>query len=209
MPFDRAALIGCGVTTGLGAVFRTARVEPGSSMAVIGCGGIGLSAIQGGRIAGANKVIAVDMNPSKLELAQALGATHVVNPADGDAVDQVRELTGGGVHNSFEAVGLKETAEQAYRMLRPGGQATVIGMIPVGTKVEIHGPDLLSEKTLTGSNMGSNQFRTDMPRFVDMYLDGRLMLDEMVSKTIDLEQINEGFDEMKAGNVARSVIAFG
>ena len=208
MPLDRAALIGCGVTTGLGAVFRTTKVEPGSSMAVIGCGGIGLSAIQGGRIAGANKVIAVDMNPSKLELAQALGATHVVNPADGDAVEQIRELTGGGVHNSFEAVGLKDTAEQAYRMLRSGGTATVIGMIPVGTKVEVHGPDLLSEKTLTGSNMGSNQFRTDMPRFVDMYLDGRLKLDEMVSKTIELDQINEGFEEMKTGNVARSVITF-
>ncbi len=210
MPLDKAALIGCGVTTGLGAVFRTAKIEPGSAMAVIGCGGIGLSAIQGGRIAGANKVIAVDMNPSKLELAQSLGATHVVNASDGDPVEQIRELTDGmGVHNSFEAVGMKETAEQAFRMLRSGGQATVIGMIPVGTKVELHGVDFLSEKTMTGSNMGSNQFRTDMPRFVDMYLDGRLMLDEMVSKTIDLEDINDGFAEMKTGNVARSVITFG
>jgi S-(hydroxymethyl)glutathione dehydrogenase/alcohol dehydrogenase len=209
MPLDKAALIGCGVTTGLGAVFRTARVEPGSTMAVIGCGGIGLSAIQGGRIAGANRVIAVDTNPAKLELAQALGATHVVNASDGDPVDQIRELTDGqGVHHSFEAVGMKETAEQAFRMIRAGGQATVIGMIPVGTKVELHGPDFLSEKTMTGSNMGSNQFRTDMPRFVDMYLDGRLKLDEMVSKHIKLEEINDGFDEMKTGNVARSVITF-
>jgi S-(hydroxymethyl)glutathione dehydrogenase / alcohol dehydrogenase len=113
------------------------------------------------------------------------------------------------VHHSFEAVGLKQTAEQAYQMLRNGGQATVIGMIPVGTKIEIHGPELLYEKKLTGSNMGSNQFRTDMPRFVDMYLDGRLHLDEMVSKTITLEEINDGFADMKAGNVARSVIEFG
>ena len=119
----------------------------------------------------------------------------------------VLELTG-GVHHAFEAVGMKETAEQAFAMLRPGGQATVIGMIPVGTKVEIHGPDLLSEKQLTGSNMGSNQFRTDMPRFVDMYLDGRLNLDDMISNTIGLDEINAGFDAMKAGNVARSVIAF-
>ena len=209
MPLEAAALIGCGVTTGLGAVFRTARVEPGSTMAVIGCGGIGLSAIQGGRIAGANKVIAVDMNPAKLELAQALGATHVVNAADGDPVEQIRELTeGAGVHNSFEAVGLKDTAEQAFKMLRNGGQATVIGMIPVGTTVEVHGVEFLYEKKLTGSNMGSNQFRTDMPRFVEMYLDGRLKLDEMVSATIDLEQINDGFEEMKSGNVARSVITF-
>lgn len=209
MPLDKAALIGCGVTTGLGAVFRTAKVEPGSTMVVIGCGGIGLPAVQGGRIAGANKIIAVDMNSTKLELAQSMGATHVVNAADGDPVEQVKELTdGAGVHYSFEAVGMKETAEQAFQMLRSGGQATVIGMIPVGTKVELHGVELLSEKTLTGSNMGSNQFRTDMPRFVDMYLDGRLKLDEMVSKHIHLEDINDGFDEMKTGLVARSVITF-
>ncbi|MGI9597211.1 MAG: Zn-dependent alcohol dehydrogenase [Acidimicrobiales bacterium] len=209
MPLDKAALIGCGVTTGMGAVFRTAKVEPGSTVAVIGCGGIGLSAIQGARIAGANKVIAVDMNQGKLELAQTLGATHTVNAADGDPIEQVKELTdGAGVHNSFEAVGRKDTAEQSFGMIRPGGQATVIGMIPVGTKVELHGPEFLSEKTMTGSNMGSNQFRTDMPRFVEMYLDGRLKLDEMVSKTIALEQINDGFAEMKTGNVARSVIAF-
>ncbi|MGF1599578.1 MAG: Zn-dependent alcohol dehydrogenase [Acidimicrobiales bacterium] len=208
MPLDKAALIGCGVTTGMGAVFRTARVEPGSTVAVIGCGGIGLSAVQGARIAGANKVIAVDMVSSKLELAQTLGATHVVDASSGDPVEQVKDLTGGGVHYSFEAVGLKVTAEQAFKMLRNGGQATVIGMIPVGTTVEVHGPELLYEKTLTGSNMGSNQFRTDMPRFVEMYLDGRLKLDEMVSRTIDLEDINEGFEQMKTGEVARSVITF-
>ncbi|MEM7342083.1 MAG: Zn-dependent alcohol dehydrogenase [Actinomycetota bacterium] len=210
MPLDRAALIGCGVTTGLGAVFRTAKVEPGQTVAVIGCGGIGLSAVQGARITGANKVIAIDMVASKLELAQTMGATHVVNGTDGNAVEQVMELTGGnGVHHSFEAIGLKQTAEDAFKMLRNGGQATVIGMIPVGTMVEVHGADLLNEKTLTGSNMGSNQFRTDMPRFVEMYMDGRLMLDEMVSKTIDLHEINAGFEEMKAGTVARSVITFG
>ena len=208
MPLDKAALIGCGVTTGLGAVFRTARVEPGSTVAVIGCGGIGLSAVQGARIAGANKIIAVDMVASKLELAQTMGATHVVDASDGDPVAQVKELTGGGVHNSFEAVGLKDTAEQAFNMLRRGGQATVIGMIPIGTSIEVHGVELLGEKKLTGSNMGSNQFRTDMPRFVDMYLDGRLLLDEMVSQTIALDDINAGFDEMKTGKVARSVIAF-
>lgn len=207
MPLDKAALIGCGVTTGLGAVFRTAEVRAGETVVVIGCGGIGLSAIQGARIAGANKVIAVDMVKSKLDLASKLGATHVVDATDGEAVAAVRELTG-GVHHAFEAVGLKQTAEDAFKMLRNGGQATVIGMIPVGTTVEVHGPELLYEKKLTGSNMGSNQFRTDMPRFVDMYLDGRLMLDEMVSKHIDLEQINEGFAEMKTGEVARSVITF-
>jgi len=201
MPFDKAALIGCGVTTGLGAVFRTAKVAAGESVAVIGAGGIGLAAIQGARISGANKIIAVDMVESKLELAQAMGATHVVNASETDPVEAVRELTG-GVHHSFEAVGLKATAEQSFQMVRNGGQATVIGMIPVGTKVEVNGTDLLYEKKLTGSNMGSNQFRTDMPRFVDMYIDGRLKLDEMISNRISLEQINDGFTAMKSGSVA-------
>lgn len=208
MPLDTAALIGCGVTTGLGAVFRTAKVAPGETVAVIGCGGIGLSAIQGARIAGANRIIAVDMNDGKLELAQQLGATHVVNASGTDPVDAVRTLTGGGVHHAFEAVGMKVTAEQSYEMLRNGGQATVIGMIPVGVKIELNGVDLLYEKTMTGSNMGSNQFRTDMPRYIEMYLDGRLHLDEMVSNRISLDEVNDGFEEMKTGNVARSVIVF-
>jgi S-(hydroxymethyl)glutathione dehydrogenase/alcohol dehydrogenase len=208
MPLDRAALIGCGVTTGLGAVFRTARVMAGETVAVIGCGGIGLSAVQGARIAGANRIIAVDTNPAKLELAEQLGATHVVDASSDDAVAAVVEQSGGGVHHAFEAVGLKQTAEQSFQMLRNGGQATVIGMIPLGTKIEVDGVGLLWEKTLTGSNMGSNQFRVDMPRYVDMYLDGRLHLDEMVSSTISLEQVNDGFEEMKSGNVARSVITF-
>jgi len=208
MPLDKAALIGCGVTTGMGAVFRTAKVAPGESVCVVGAGGIGLAAIQGARIAGANKIIAVDMVESKLELAQAMGATHVVNASEVDAVEAVKEITSGGVHHSFEAVGMKVTAEQCFGMLRNGGQATVIGMIPVGTKVEVNGTDLIYEKKLTGSNMGSNQFRTDMPRFVDMYIDGRLKLDEMVSNTISLEDINDGFAAMKSGNVARSVIVF-
>ncbi len=208
MPLDKAALIGCGVTTGLGAVFRTAQVEPGSTVAVIGCGGIGLSAVQGARIAGANKVIAIDMMASKLDLAKTLGATHVIDASTDDPVQAAMELTGGGVHYSFEAVGRKDTAEQCFKMLRNGGQATVIGLIPDGVMVEIHGVDLIYEKTLTGSNMGSNQFRTDMPRFIDMYLDGRLMLDEMVSQSISLDEINSGFDDMKAGSVARTVIEF-
>jgi S-(hydroxymethyl)glutathione dehydrogenase/alcohol dehydrogenase len=208
MPLDRAALIGCGVMTGVGAVFRTANVQPGETVAVVGAGGIGLSAIQGARIAGAGRIIAVDMVESKLEVARQMGATDTVNAADTDAVAAVHEITGGGVHKSFEAVGLKQTAEQSFGMLRNGGTATVIGMIPVGTMVEIHGVDFLYEKKLQGSNMGSNQFRTDMPRLVDMYLDGRLMLDEMVSARIRLEDINDGFEAMKTGSVTRSVIEF-
>jgi S-(hydroxymethyl)glutathione dehydrogenase / alcohol dehydrogenase len=208
MPLDRAALIGCGVTTGVGAVFRTARVEAGSTVAVIGCGGIGLNCIQGARIAGAGRIIAVDLNAAKLEMAQQFGATDVVNASDGDPVAQVKELTGGGVEYSFEAIGLKVAAEQAFKMLRSGGTATVIGMIPFGTNIEIHGAELLAEKKIQGSNMGSNRFRVDMPRFVDLYLQGRLKLDELVSARITLDQINEGFATMKGGSVARSVIMF-
>ena len=208
MPLDKAALIGCAVTTGLGAVFRTAKVSPGETVAILGCGGIGLSAVQGARITGANKIIAVDRIDWKLELAAKLGATHTVNSAEEDAVDAVRNLTGGGVHHAFEAVGLKETVEQAFAMLRNGGQATVIGLMPDGTKIELPGDEFLWEKTITGSQMGSNQFRTDIPRYIDMYLDGRLDLDAMVTNTIPLEEINEGFEAMKKGAVARTLISF-
>jgi S-(hydroxymethyl)glutathione dehydrogenase/alcohol dehydrogenase len=209
MPLDRASLIGCGVTTGLGAVFRTARVEPGSEVAVIGAGGIGLSAIQGARIAGASKVIAVDVTDAKLDVARQLGATHVVNASNGDPVEQVKELTGGGVDFAFEAIGMKATAEQAWGMLRPRGVATVIGMLPMGQKIEIPGHEIfMQEKTLKGSMMGSNQFRLDMPRFVDLYLDGKLMLDEMVSHRIKLEDINAGYDLMRRREATRTVITF-
>jgi S-(hydroxymethyl)glutathione dehydrogenase / alcohol dehydrogenase len=208
MPLDRAALIGCGVTTGLGAVFRTAAIEPGSSVAVLGCGGIGLNCIQGAAIAGAGRIIAIDLNETKLKLAEQFGATDLVDARAGDPVLQVVELTSGGVHYSFEAIGLKQTAEQAFTMLRPGGTATVIGMIPVGVTVELHGYEFLSEKKIQGSTMGSNRFRIDMPHYVDMYLSGRLKLDELVSARIGLDDVSEGFDAMKQGDIARSVIVF-
>ena len=208
MPMDRAALIGCGVTTGIGAVIHTASVEPGSTVAVIGCGGIGLSAINGAALAGASRIIAVDMVASKLELARKFGATDLVDASDGEAIENVRELTGGGVHYSFEAIGLKATAEQAFRMLRPGGTATVIGMIPPGQMVELHGVDFLAEKKIQGSMMGSNRFRVDMPRFVDFYLQGKLHLDDMISNRIALPDINEGMAALKTGEIARSVIMF-
>jgi S-(hydroxymethyl)glutathione dehydrogenase / alcohol dehydrogenase len=208
VPLDRAALIGCGVTTGLGAVFNTAKIEPGTTVAVVGCGGIGLNCIQGAAIAGAGRIIAVDRVPSKLELARLFGATDVVDASAGDPIAQVQELSDGGVHYSFEAIGLKETAEQAFGMLRRGGTATVIGMIPLGQSVEIPGYELLMEKRLQGSNMGSNRFRVDMPRYIDLYLDGRLKLDELVSRRITLDEVNDGFDAMKTGELARSVIVF-
>ena len=208
MPLDRAALIGCGVTTGVGAVIHTAKVEPGSTVAVIGCGGVGLSCVNGAAIAGAGRVIAVDTVAAKLQLAGNFGATDMVNAGDGDPVAQVRDLTGGGVHYSFEAIGLKATAEQAFRMLRPGGTATVIGMIPPGEMVRLHGPDFLAEKKIQGSMMGSNRFRVDMPRFVDFYLQGRLHLDEMISKRIGLGDVTDALRALDTGEMARSVIMF-
>ncbi len=208
MPLDRAALIGCGVTTGVGAVIHTAKVEPGATVAVIGCGGVGLSCINGAAIAGASRVIAVDMVASKLELARKFGATDVVNAAEMDAINEVKALTGGGVHYSFEAIGLKATAEQAFGMLRNGGTATVIGMIPPGDMISLHGPEFLFEKKIQGSMMGSNRFRVDMPRFVDLYLQGKLHLDDLVSSRIRLEDVNDAMAQLETGEIARNVIVF-
>ena len=208
MPLDRAALIGCGVTTGVGAALRTANVEAGSTVAVIGCGGIGLSAINGAAIAGAGRIIAIDRLDSKLELAKEFGATDIINASDGDSVQQVKDLTKGGVDYSFEAIGLKQTSEDAWNMLTTGGTATVIGMLPAGQKIEIPGMDLLQEKKLQGSMMGSNRFRIDMPRYVDFYLSGKLKLDPLISRRIPLSEINEGMEALKTGEVARQIITF-
>ena len=208
MPLDRAALIGCGVTTGVGAVIHTAKVEPGATVAVIGCGGVGLSCVNGAALAGASRVIAVDMVASKLDLARKFGATDVVDGSDGDPVEQVKELTGGGVHYSFEAIGLKATAEQSFQMLMNGGTATIIGMIPPGAMVSLHGPDFLFEKKIQGSFMGSNRFRVDMPRFVELYLQGKLHLDDMVSGRIKLADVNDALAALETGEIARNVILF-
>ena len=208
MPFDRAALIGCSVMTGVGAVIHTSSVRPGETVAVIGCGGVGLATINGAAIAGAGRIIAIDRVPHKLELARQFGATDVINSNDGDAVKQVQDLTGGGVHHSFEAIGLKATAEQSFKMLRRGGTANIIGMIPVGTMIELHGADFLGERKIQGSFMGSNRFPVDMPRLVDAYMAGKLKLDELISRRIKLEDVNSAFDELKRGELARSVIVF-
>lgn len=208
MPLDKAALIGCGVTTGVGAVLNTAKVEPGTTVAVFGAGGVGLAAIQGARIAGARMIIAVDMVEDKLATARALGATHSVDASSGDAVQKIKDITGGGVDYSFEAIGLKSVAEQAFNCLASGGTATIIGMIPLGQKVELDGFQFLQEKKIQGSNMGSNRFRIDMPRYIDFYKQGRLKLDEMVSRKGRLEDVNEAMRAMKAGEVARTVLMF-
>jgi S-(hydroxymethyl)glutathione dehydrogenase/alcohol dehydrogenase len=208
MPLDKAALIGCGVTTGVGAVIRTAKVQAGEQVVVIGCGGIGLNAIQAAALVGAGRVVAVDRVASKLDLAKEFGATDVVDASAVDPVMAVHEVTGGGADHAFEAIGLKETAEQAFTMLRKGGTATVIGMVPFGQKVEIDGFQLLMEKKLQGTNMGSNRFRVDMPQYIEWYLAGRLKLDELVSGVMPLEKINDGFAALRSGEVARQLVTF-
>jgi S-(hydroxymethyl)glutathione dehydrogenase/alcohol dehydrogenase len=209
MPLDRAALLGCAVTTGVGSVFNTAAIPAGSTVAVLGCGGIGLNAIQGARIAGASTIVAVDAVAAKLDLARRFGATHTVDATGGDPVELVQEAVRGGAEYTFEAIGLKQTIEQAYAMTQRGGTLTVIGMMPEGTTFEVPGSDLVfGSKRILGSNMGSNRFRLDLPRYVDLYLDGRLLLDELVSARIELGAVNDAFAAMKTGEVARSVIVF-
>ena len=199
MPLDKAALIGCGVTTGVGAVINTAKVRPGETVAVIGCGGIGLNAIQAAALVGAGRVIAIDRIASKLAMARSFGATDVVDASTTDPVLAVLELTAGGVDHAFEAIGLKATAEQAFDMLGRGGTATVIGMVPFGQKLEIEAFHLLMEKRLQGSNMGSNRFRVDMPQYIEWYLAGKLKLDELVSATMPLDEINDGLRRAQVG----------
>ncbi len=207
MPLDRAALIGCGVTTGLGAALRTAKVRPGETAVVIGCGGVGLAAVQGCRIAGATRIVAVDTMPWKLELAQQLGATDGVDASKGDPTLQVMGLLRGGADYAFECIGLAATSAQALAMVRKGGTCVLVGVVPFGTQIALPGLDIvLQGKTVVGSMMGSNRFRIDMPRYVDFYLDGRLRLDEMISARLKLDEIQVAFDRMKAGEVARSVI---
>ena len=208
MPLDRAALIGCAVTTGVGAVIHTAKVKPGSTVAVIGCGGVGLSAINGALIAGAGRIIAVDIHAGKLELAKAFGATDGINASEYNPVEAVLEMTNGGVDYSIEALGLKQTCEQAFEMIRVSGTACIVGMVPVGVKIELEASQLINDRRVVGCNMGSNVFRLDMPNFVDFYLSGKLNLDDLVSKKVALGSVNEAYTEMLTGKVARSIITF-
>jgi len=212
IPLDKAAIMGCAGATGLGAVLRTAKVREGAHVAVIGCGGIGLNAIQGAVIAGANRIIAIDINDEKLERARVFGATDLVNSAAGSehTVAAVAELLSaeGGVDYSFEAIGLKQTYELAFALLRRGGMAVAIGVLPGDTTVEFTGRDFLLEKVFTGSRMGSAQPRFDLPYYLDLYMQGRLKLDELVSDHISLDEINEGYARIGDGRVARSVIVF-
>ncbi len=209
MPLDQASLIGCGVTTGLGAALNTVNIPAGASVVIIGCGGVGLAAIQGARIVGAGRIIAVDVKAWKFSLAQKLGATDCIDATDGDPVAAVHQLTGGGADFVFECIGLVPTVQQAVAMTGRGGTTVLVGVVPMTELVPIFAADLtLQEKKLTGSYMGSNRFRFDMPKYIEFYLDGRLYLDEMISSRIKLDEVNDAFDAMRKGEVARQVIVF-
>jgi S-(hydroxymethyl)glutathione dehydrogenase/alcohol dehydrogenase len=209
LPLDRAALVGCGVLTGVGAALRTSGMQAGQTVAVFGVGGVGLSIIQGARIGGARQIIAVDMFDSKLEMAKALGATHTVNSTQDDPVKAVRALTRGeGVDHAFEAVGLSILVRQAIESLAIRGTATIVGVLPAGAMIEFPWMAIRPECRVQTSRMGSNQFRTDIPNYLEFYRQGRLKLDEMVSRRGQLGDINEAFRAMKAGEVARSVLVF-
>ncbi|MET4427192.1 S-(hydroxymethyl)glutathione dehydrogenase/alcohol dehydrogenase [Mycolicibacterium sp. 624] len=208
MPLDLAALIGCAVTTGVGAVLNKGQVRPGQTVAVIGCGGIGLSAVQGARLSGASRIVAVDLNAEKLATAKVLGATDVVNANCGDVAAAIRDLTNGGVDHSFEAVGSPTTATAALECLDIGGSATIVGLMPAGKTFPVQGRLLLDDRRIQGSYMGSQNFRIAMPKYVEMFLDGRLLLEEMVSSRITLAGVNEAFAAMEKGHALRDLIVF-
>ena len=208
MPLDRAALISCGVMTGVGAVLNRAKVAPASTVAVFGVGGIGMSVVQGARIAGARRIIAIDLLDYKLERAKEFGATDGVNASQVDPVEAIRELTAGGVDYAFEAIGFGKTAEQAFDCLKDGGMAVMLGVAEPGATVTVPAAALRREKVLTGSSMGSNRFKVDMPKLVDLYFQGKLMLDEMITNRYPLADVNTAFETLRDGHVMRSVLTY-
>ncbi len=207
-PLDKLGIMGCAVATGVGAVLNTARVEAGSSVAVIGLGGVGLNVVQGAALVAADPIIAIDVLDGKLEMAGQFGATHFVNAAKEDPVEAVRAITGGGADYAFEVVGSPEAVSQAFDMVHAGGEAVMVGLSPYRSRTQIDTLGLLGEKVLRGCTYGSIRPRVDIPRFVDLYLAGRLRLDELITRSYPLEGINEAFAAMKAGEVARGIIAF-
>ena len=208
MPLDRAAILGCAVTTGAGAIFNAAKVVPGETVCVVGCGGVGLAAVNAARIAGAGKVIAVDPVAEKRDIAIKLGATHVVDALSDTAADEVIEVSRGGVHHAIEAVGRPQSAATAVKVLRRGATATILGMMPLGEKVGLSALDLLADKKVQGALMGRNHFPVDIPRLVDFYQRGLLDLDTIIADRMPLERINDAFDELRQGDTTRSVIVF-
>jgi S-(hydroxymethyl)glutathione dehydrogenase / alcohol dehydrogenase len=209
LPLDVASLVGCGVTTGVGAALNTAKVTPGSSVAVFGCGGVGCSVIQGARLAGARQIIAIDIVASKLEAASHFGATDVLLSGSEDPVKAIKRLSGGGVDFAFDAVGNTTRTAQCFYALAPRGLAVVVGAIPQGQKLELEPGHFYVEKMITGSIMGSNRFHIEAPQYLELYRQGRLDLDAMISARVTLDGVEGALAAMEAGEVTRSVIMFG
>lgn len=210
VPMDIAALIGCCVPTGVGAVLYSANVQTGSTVAVVGCGGVGLNVIMGARLVNASKIIAVDIRESQLEFAMKFGATHSVNASERDPVTQVKDLTGGrGADYTFEVLGSVDTVKAAYDMCAKSGTLTVVGIAPLGAEAQINAVDLVrNEKTVRGTYYGSARAQVDFPRLVDLYLAGKLNLDDLVVRHYSLDQVNEAYADLDHGEVGRGAIVF-
>ena len=208
-PLDVVCLVSCGVLAGAGPVFNRAKVPPGASVAVWGCGGVGLNTIQAARLVGAGKIIAVDVVKQKLEWAQEFGATHVVDASADDPVARVQALSGtGGVDYAFEVVGTQKTIEQALLATHRGGTCVIVGVSPAGTKVSVDPSLFLQQRVLTGSSFGAGHQRTDVPMLIDLYMSGRYRLDELITRRVALGELNHAFDLMLRGEVKRSVVVY-
>jgi S-(hydroxymethyl)glutathione dehydrogenase/alcohol dehydrogenase len=208
-PLDRAALLGCAVMTGYGGAVHAARIKPGSSVVVIGCGAVGLSAIQGARLGNASVIVGVDINPLKLQWARKMGATHVVNSAEEDPVAVVRKLTQGrGADTAIEAAGHNITLRQTLEASRPGARVVILGKTPVGQEITLPFTLLMGEREIVRTSYGMSRPRLDFPRLADLYMEGKLLLDEMMTMRLPLEQINDGFAALEQGNVARALVIF-
>jgi|TARA_B100001123_G_scaffold439827_1_gene577501 S-(hydroxymethyl)glutathione dehydrogenase/alcohol dehydrogenase len=210
-PFDKVCYIGCGVTTGIGAVINTARVEPGANVVVFGLGGIGLNVVQGARLVGADKIVGVDLNPARQALAEKFGATHFVNPAEieGDLVNYLVELTGGGADYSFECIGNVEVMRQALECCHKGwGESVIIGVAPAGAEISTRPFQLVTGRVWRGTAFGGARGRTDVPKIVDWYMDGKINIDDLITHTMPLGDINQAFDLMHEGQSIRSVVIY-
>jgi len=209
-PFDKVCYIGCGVTTGIGAVLFTAKVEAGANVVVFGLGGIGLNVIQGAKMVGADKIIGVDLNPEREAMARKFGMTHFVNPKDVDnVVDHIIQLTDGGADYSFECIGNTQVMRQALECCHRGwGQSIIIGVAEAGAEISTRPFQLVTGREWKGSAFGGARGRTDVPKIVDWYMDGKINIDDLITHTLSLDQINEGFELMKRGESIRSVVVY-
>jgi len=207
-PFEVVCLLGCGVSTGIGAAINATGLRPGESIVIYGCGGVGLSAVMGAKLAGAGKIIAVSRSERKLAMAKELGADHVVSASQENPVMKVMELTGGGADYSVECAGKAEVIMQAFGSIHPGGKCVVAGMAPITAVVSIASYEFLLGKTLTGTVQGDVRHSVDIPRYIDLYMEGKLPIDKLITRSYSLDEVNEAFEALEKGEVIRSVIRF-